>query len=580
MRNKLVWGIFFTVTALLFGYILFFTKLEPGGDIAEYFGITESILNHQSLELTTQDEQNLSKLLHPEYYADPQYYLTGKNDKRYPVHFFLYSLLAIPVRVVLNFLQLDLIKTLAVTNLIILTVSSFWILRKFLTTSFQKEVFLWLFYLSPILSFIIWPGPDLFYICLLLLSVFYFYEKKYFQTVVLTAIASWQSQPLVIIALAALGNYFLSETVKTTDEEKYLQITWKVIITSILLFLFIFIPYFYNFAVFGVFTPWTIIKNGWTQLNGFGLQNMSLKKLFEQFFDLNSGLFWYMPVIFFAASNFLLKSIRDKKQEGNKDLFIYLIILITAFFYQTNPAWHYGTAGFGPSRHIIFVLPFIIYIIVRNLKSTFSHLIILILIIASQIVTLSLNGFLTPNLLNSLSHNPYATFVLNKFPGIYNPTPEVFVDRTNHTDLDYITTAIYKQDGVCKKAYVLKTDSDYLQQECGYIPEKYQEQLVDRFLLKTNFSRSVWTQEATFWPDPESCADYFSQSSEKPYICMRTIDEVMKYTGISDINRIATLPDYPFPGIWKLQAGLPVKINVPPGYIINHYSFEGIYVNY
>ena len=107
MANKIIWGIFFAITALLFTYILFFVKLEPAGDIVEYYGITESILNHGSIELTKQDEQILSRTLHPEYFKDPQYYIKGKDSNRYPVHFPFYSFLALPVRIVLIFLQFD-----------------------------------------------------------------------------------------------------------------------------------------------------------------------------------------------------------------------------------------------------------------------------------------------------------------------------------------------------------------------------------------------------------------------------------------------------------------------------------------
>ena len=178
MGNKIIWGIFFTVTTLLFGYILFFAKLQPAGDIVEYYGVTESILNHGSIELTQQDEQNLSKKLHPAYFQDPQYYIKGKDGNRYPVHFPLYSFLAVPVRVILIFFQLDELKTLAITNLAILTITSFWIVKKFLTFPFQRIVFLAVVYLSSILSFIAWPGPDLFYVSMLLLSVFYFYKIR------------------------------------------------------------------------------------------------------------------------------------------------------------------------------------------------------------------------------------------------------------------------------------------------------------------------------------------------------------------------------------------------------------------
>jgi hypothetical protein len=480
MANKILWVIFTGITVFFLAYILFFVKLEPAGDIAEYFGITESILNHGSIELTQQDEQNLSKILHPAYFQDPQYYIKGKDGNRYPVHFPLYSFLAVLVRVILIFFQLDELKTLAITNLAILTITSFWIVKKFLTSPFQRIVFLAVVYLSPILSFIIWPGPDLFYVCMLLLAFFYFYKKRYLATVIFAILASWQSQPLVITALAAFGNYFLSETHKKINNESYLQIGWKTVFISVLLLTLIFIPYFLNLALFGLLTPWTIIENGWTKMNGFGLQNASLQKLFEQFFDLNMGLFWYAPIIFLTGCFFFIKSLKSDKREW----LVLLTLIVTAFFYQTNPAWHYGTAGYGPTRHILFILPFLIYFVAKYLKTSKVGLLVFSIIIISQIYTLSLNGFIAPKFENTLYNSPYASFVLNNFPQLYNPTPEIFVDRTNHTDLDHITSAIYTYDGFCKKAYVLKPDIEYLKRQCGSIPLESEKQLENKSLTE------------------------------------------------------------------------------------------------
>lgn len=478
MSNKIIWGIFFAITALLFGYILIFAKLQPAGDIAEYFGITESILNHGSIELTQQDEQNLSKILHPAYFKDPQYYIAGKDGKRYPVHFPLYSFLAVPVRVILISFQLDELKTLAITNLVILAITSFIILRKFLGSPFQKIVFLSTFYLSPIISFVTWPGPDLFYVCMLLLTVFYFYKKQYFQTVIFSILASWHSQPLIIIALAALANYFISEVLHKKDDKYYLALSLRTVIVSGLLLFLIFIPYLLNLTLFGLLTPWTIIANGWTTLNGFGIQNMSLQKFFEQFFDLNMGLFWYAPLIFIAGCFYFFKSvIKDKKE-----LLVLLTFIVTAFFYQTNPAWHYGTAGYGPTRHVLFILPFLIYIVVKYLKVTKTHAMVLLVIVASQFYTLSLNGFVSPKFENTLYNSPYASFVLDRYPWLYNPTPEIFVDRTNHTDLDHITSAVYISNGLCKKAYVLKEDIEYVREQCGFIPKNYEGQFEGNYV--------------------------------------------------------------------------------------------------
>jgi hypothetical protein len=42
----------------------------------------------------------------------------------------------------------------------------------------------------------------------------------------------------------------------------------------------------------------------------------------------------------------------------------YYSSVITAFFYQTNPAWYHGTSGYGPSRHAIFYyLTYLFYLL-------------------------------------------------------------------------------------------------------------------------------------------------------------------------------------------------------------------------
>jgi len=576
MTNKIAWIIFGAITVFLFIFLQFFVRIKPAGDMVEYYGITETLINHLGLDLTDVDKKSLERQLNPGQFNDPNYYIEGIDGKKYPGHFILYSILATPVRVVLKTLNLDQLKTLVFTNLIILTFTVFYILKNFLKSGFKRIVFLSLIYLSPLISFIIWPGPDLFYVCFLMLSVFLFFKKSYFSASFLSAIASWHSQPLIVISLFYLLYHIAVNFITSDTEKKYFKFMQKVFFQCLLILIMLSVPYIYNLAVIGVLTPWTIFHEGWTTVYGFGLHNLSLKKLFEQFFDLNMGLFFYAPLILLAGIYFMFKSvIFDKK------IYLLLVVLIaTAFMYQTNPSWHFGTAGYGPTRHILFVMPFLIYFLLEYFQKGKKQNIILGAIIISQIFVLGVNGFIYPDFENSLKNTPYAKFVLEKFPSLYNPTPEIFVDRTNHTDLKIPSTAMYKIGNKCIKAYVLVHDVENVSKECGWIPEKYLAKLYNPYLKKTSTSRQVWTIEATFWPDSESCEERFTQSVNKPYICLKTIDEVIKYTGIIDRGRIGLVENYLYPGIWRMRRGVPVLISIPAGYIVNHYSFEGVYVDF
>ncbi len=321
-------------------------------------------------------------------------------------------------------------------------------------------------------------------------------------------------------------------------------------------------------------TPWTILKDGWTLIYGFGMHNMSLQKLFEQFFDLNIGLFWYAPVL--LLTGIILVSFHLRRNIPL--MVISLGFMTTAFFYQTNPAWHYGTAGFGPTRHILFFLPLLIYIFTMYTKQTTRYFIVIALFVVTQAYILNFMGFVTPPLEKTLYHSPYATFVLDHFPALYNPTPEIFVDRTHHTDLSYPTTAIYQVNGKCKKAYILLTDVDAVTKTCGPLSQQYQGKFDNDLLRKTNYTRKVKTREATLWPDPGSCVPDYLPTPNKPFICLHTQAEVLKYTGIINPERIYNIDKAT--GVWKIKQGDPFELTVPPGYIVNHYSFEGVYVTY
>lgn len=549
-RSEVPWIIFAVITGFLFLFFSFGPILSWGGDIIEYFGIGTSFINHLGPGLTSKDVADLEALLNPAYLRDPQYYIPGLDGSRYPVHFIFYSLLTLPFRLILRLLSSAEVRALALTNIALLSATVFYCLRRIQEWK-GKLVFLLLVYFSPIVWFIAWPGPEILYLSLIMLSVLFFRQKNYLYAAVFASIGSWHSQPLIILSCYYLLAYVLTNRKFITLE------------LSVLALLVAFLPYLYNRLIFGVWTPWTIIQNIWTQYYGFGIQNIRLQKLGEQFFDFNMGLFWYMPVIALVGSFFLLKGAAKNRPLAG----LIVVILVTALFYQTNPAWNYGTSGYGPTRHIIFVIPFLIWFALDAFSQSRRMLVLAGLVVVSQAYILSFNGFLTPNFLNIMSHNPVARFVLNRVPHLYNPTPELFVDRTNHTDLDYITTAIYKDNGKCRKAFVLPTDVELVRKECGYIPDGNELQLIQaRATAETH--KTLRTTQVTLYP----LKDCSLTSSG----CLMNTHEVKDLTDLPDSSRIKQIGT----ATWTVRWGPLFTIRIPKDYAIDYYSFEGMYLNY
>jgi hypothetical protein len=174
------------------------------------------------------------------------------------------------------------------------------------------------------------------------------------------------------------------------------------------------------------------------------------------------GIIWYYPVFtLIGIYIFIKKSITSKPY-----LLLLITTIISAFAFQTNPAWHYGTSGFGPSRHAIFLIPILIAVISLNSPVFFKNIKLLIALFVIQLLILASNNFLIPNFKNTLQHTFIAQFALNNYPALYQPTPEIFVDRTNHTDLPGPSSAIFRQGTLCRKAYIISTDNTDINKEC------------------------------------------------------------------------------------------------------------------
>lgn len=456
-------GILVVIVFVLLG-IFFLNAYRPqtGGDIVEYFGITQSLRSHGAVWLSENDQTQLERILPVGYFSDPGYYIQGSYARRYPVHFVGYSFLLLPFVIVLELIGKNPLLVFAAANTFFAAWFVLWMIKRFTRTTAEAVILLGCILFSPLSSFFIWPGPDILVMLALTASVFLFGERKYGWAAVIVALASWHSQPLAPLA-ALFAVLHLSQ--KEDGHFSPSRIPLVFLAGSIAL-----LPYVFNLYAFRTVTPWTLLKDPWTIRNGFGLHNASLKKLTEQFFDPNIGAFWYIPALAIAGVVGWWKT-----QNVNPiHRLIPFAVLATAVFYQTNPAWNYGTSGFGPSRHALFLVPFSIYYTftwISSLNTIWFRNVLFILIIGVQAFCLSINGWLTPRLSDTLEQSPFAAIILNRFPKLYEPTPEIFVDRSTHLDVPQLTTAIYKYNGVCKKAFVTPDGYKKLVTECGYIPE-------------------------------------------------------------------------------------------------------------
>jgi hypothetical protein len=70
-----------------------------------------------------------------------------------------------------------------------------------------------------------------------------------------------------------------------------------------------------------------------------------------------------------------------------------------------------------------------------------------------------------------LEHSPAARFVLDRWPAVYNPKPEVFVERTRGYEGPLEGPVVYRDArGRCRKAWLQWRHARALVAECGPPP--------------------------------------------------------------------------------------------------------------
>jgi len=450
-------------SAILAGSMILPAKLY--GDGNEYFLTMISLSNHHTADLRQDDVKEFyngttnifGKNIDP--YGPPLHYL-GTNNKIYPLHFWAYSLINAPINLAFEYFGFDIKKTFQFANAVLFTMLLAVIVFLSGFSEKQKLVFMLLIFLSPAVWFLHWPHPEIFMFVFITLALMCLCQNKYTPAIIFASIASFQNQAILPCVLFLTAKAVIYSRYQIKDAIKYLALCAAAGIPTV-----------FNLLVFGRANLLT---------DAISINQISILKIFEIFFDLNLGLIPYIPLIlilFFAI--IFWRTYINKKLVLELQLLIVLILMMSILAMHNNC----NNDTFGPARYSIWMLPFVFFVIVSNIKSilksdflkyflAFGLAIQCILMFSTTIDgVLALNNNLT-SILHYRTHSYAAQIALNNIPELYNPTMEIFCERTSHSDGYCDNPSIYKHEGICKKAALTCEGLDKLASECGYISEK------------------------------------------------------------------------------------------------------------
>ena len=432
--------------SLLVLHVAFRERPRSFGDAGEYFLLAESLFNHGTPDLHGADLLSLGQAarnnrLVGSYGPLLRHYRPGRDGRPYGLHFWAYSLACLPAKAVLHALGENELKALPITNALLLV----GVLVRIVLLSPLPVPERWtmgaLLASCPVLAFVRWPHPEVFSCAFVALALWLDREGKATGAILCAALASLQNPPLLLLALALWARHV------------HRPFATLALLPAAL-------PATFSLRTLGVLNPLTHASCA--------AAFVSLKKAAELFFDLNLGLVPHVPLALLAAlAGPLVLWRAGRPVRGLLGWMALAAAMALTCTLTTN--WNHGTTG--PSRYAVWLLPFVFLVVARlagEAKGRASAVFVVAAVI-SQAAILAARGHVRAPM-DYTSHSAAARFVLARWPALYTPSPEIFVERTEGNEEVPRRAVVYRADGRCRKALVQKRHLGVLVKECGRPP--------------------------------------------------------------------------------------------------------------
>ncbi|MBC2581570.1 acyltransferase [Clostridium sp. DJ247] len=407
----------FEITLVLLSLIILVAmgiliKPERYGDGFEYIYMVQAFQNHFTPNITNSDIIAAQSFLRDNnilQFPDPYSgFFKSFSGKMYSYHFWFYSLVNVPIKVILEFLDINQFRCFQITNAT-LFIFSIVFAYKYLNMSEQKRRYVaLLLMINPILWYLRWTHPEVFCYSLVIISLTLFTRSKFKLAIFVSAIASMQNPPIIFLSLIYIIKYFHTNYRKFNAKDVCITLLscFPIVVPSLF--------YLYNFG-----TPNLIVREGFASI-----KEISIQRVYDIFFDMNMGMIFYIPIVvilFFVCIYLCIKS-RNYKQ-----LIYPICILIMVLFSCETTNWNHGCAGIN--RYSTWMMPIIIFFIINSIH--IDKIIIKILLIIAIIYQGSMfynYGAFICNI-SYLDLTPLAKITLNNFPVLYSPDFETFGER-------------------------------------------------------------------------------------------------------------------------------------------------------
>jgi hypothetical protein len=347
------------------------------------------------------------------------------NGQYFGYHFGFYSLLNLPVKAALAVLQLNELKAFQLTNALIM-VATMGYLCVFSILEIQTRNILLMFYLLGCsIFYLFWPHPEILAAALALIASCALCEKRFYLAVLAASLCALQNPSSLFFAaliILALFLYKRRVILSKRPDGKSLKLLAISVLTSLLSF----VPYAFYYYHYQV--PNLIVTKGFVDKSLIGLPRLS-----STLFDLNQGLIVGFPGILAGITALLGYRLLTTARQPSGNFLNLSDWLLLAFFLVIAPTlgqtnWNHGQNIL--SRYAVWSgmllatwLAYNCQTLGRRWKRGLLAAIILLQLPAYNMF------FRQPQAGKYLRMKPLAERLLEHFPAMYNPDPEIFAER-------------------------------------------------------------------------------------------------------------------------------------------------------
>jgi hypothetical protein len=387
-----------------------------GGDVWEYWYMTESLYRHGTPELRPEDKAAVDaealRISEGMWKAseEPYAYAKAPDGRMYGVHFWLYALSAVPAKAYLRWSGGTELAALGLANTV-------WFLLGVGVALFvsrapvaQRVALVALAASGTVLWYIPWTGAEMFSWSLVLIAVVTYRDRRYVWSGVAAGVAATQNPPIILLGgVAVLAALF--------------ERRWRVALGAAAGSEIGLVPYAFFLYHFG--EPNLIVIGA----EYAGIGNLSWVRTWGLLGDFNHGLIAFVPVLVFAFAVGVVGVLLRRQWRG-----LLLLAAAAAVAAGVQVAHNWNSAGDGLQRYLVWMIPLAAGVAVEGIGGRWRLWALAVVTVALHTAVQIAYERSTALQRGYLHHTDVAEWVLTHYPRAYWVEPEVFVERSRHDD--------------------------------------------------------------------------------------------------------------------------------------------------